>query len=284
MKRFIICLLSIGIAIICVGCGKTVTEKEESEQKLRAIICEYLYPIVKEELKNPESAEFVDASQMIIRLEENRYYVLGGVYATNSYGCEILNGFETYISFQNEKITDASNILFLDGEVYKNKLDLENQKALRETSGERLLTESELIDEIRKQDLYVYSVDVVKKEDMFAAIGDMLQATLYNNSKREIYNAIVAFVGWDKSGLPIKLQSPVSFYDGVYVSTVSYNNINLSSGKTYGQDYGYYVDESLNVHTIKAIVVSFVDSEGIEWKNPYYLDFVELYEGEKLNK
>lgn len=124
---------------------------------------------------------------------------------------------------------------------------------------------------------------VVQDEKYKALYPDMLQAVLQNNTIADIKNAVVAFVAWDKNSLPIKIKGSSSYSDGAYIQEVSYNDINLIPGETYGESSGYSVDEDCGIETFQAIVVSFESFDGDTWENPYYNAWRALYEGVKYN-
>jgi len=71
----------------------------------------------------------------------------------------------------------------------------------------------------------------------------MLQATIRNNTDKDIKDAIVAFVAWDENNLPVKIEGQMDFSGGVYTKKVNYGDINLVGGASFGDDSGYGLDE-----------------------------------------
>ncbi|MFR2693727.1 MAG: DUF5780 domain-containing protein [Enterocloster bolteae] len=69
--------------------------------------------------------------------------------------------------------------------------------------------------------------------------------------------AVVAYVGWDANGLPVKIKGHLSYGDSTYVTEVLFENINLVPGSSYGDSQGYAIDEDCGVDTFKAVVVSY---------------------------
>ena len=110
----------------------------------------------------------------------------------------------------------------------------------------------------------------------------MLQAVIQNNTSSDVKNAVVAFVAWDKNDLPVKIKGSIDFSDGAYIKKVNYNDINMIPNSTFGESSGFEIDESCDINSFKAIVVSFETFEGETWVNPLFEDWCKLYEGVKL--
>lgn len=124
---------------------------------------------------------------------------------------------------------------------------------------------------------------VVQDEKYKALYPDMLQVILQNNTGTDIKDAVIAFVAWDKNGLPVKIEGRYDYSGGAYLMEVNYNDINLAAGMTFGDNYGLSLSEDNNIDTFKAIVVSYVTFDGETWENPYYADFSSAYAGQRLN-
>lgn len=152
------------------------------------------------------------------------------------------------------------------------------------TTTTKVLSESEILAQIDRQSFKVISTKYEVQDEEFKSLyPDLLQAVIKNNTKYEIKNAVIAFVAWDKNNLPVKIVGKHDFSDGSYVSEVSYNDINLVPGATYGNDSGLGLDRYCdNIAKFKAIAVSYETFDGEKWENPYYADWCELYEGKKL--
>ncbi len=124
----------------------------------------------------------------------------------------------------------------------------------------------------------------VQDEKYKSLYPDLLQAVLQNNTDEDIKSAVIAFVAWDKNGLPVKITGYLSFGGGSYVNEVQYGDINLAAGSTYGDESGLQLDDSTkDIDTFKAVVVSYETFEGSTWENPYYDAFCKLYGEKKLN-
>lgn len=135
------------------------------------------------------------------------------------------------------------------------------------------------------QPVYISSTQYVIQDEQYKALyPDMLQAIVQNNSEDDIRDVVVAFVGWDVNGLPIKIKGQMNFNDLAYVTEVSFENVNLVPGSSYGDSYGFAIDESCGIASFKAIVVSYTDFEEKTWENPDYIAFCNLYEGKRLAK
>lgn len=145
------------------------------------------------------------------------------------------------------------------------------------------MTQGELEAELNNQPLCVISTQyIVQSEDYKALYPDMLQATIINNSQEDIKDAVIAFVAWDKNGLPVKIEGQFDFLGGEYIKEVACSDVNLIGGATYGEDNGYSLSENCSIATFKAIAVSYETFEGRTWKNPHYKTFCDLYQGKKL--
>ena len=117
-----------------------------------------------------------------------------------------------------------------------------------------------------------------------ALYPDMMQVILKNDTELNIQNAYIAFVAWDKNGLPVKIKKAHFNPDGgVYIAQVTYDNINMVPGSSYGNDCGFQVDDECGIADFKAIVYAYEAFDGTSWQNPYYSDWRKLYEGKEKN-
>ena len=122
---------------------------------------------------------------------------------------------------------------------------------------------------------------IVQDEEYKILYPDMLQAVIENNSDNDIKNVTIAFAAWDEHNLPVKIMQKNGQSEGAYIQQVSYDDVNLVPGGTYGEDVGYKVDETCEISSFKAIVVDYETFDGKKWKNPYYIYWTSLYEGVK---
>ena len=135
---------------------------------------------------------------------------------------------------------------------------------------------------IKKQDLYAVDAKYVVLHDEFKSLyPDNLQATIKNNTDKDIKDVQYGFVAWDKNGLPIKIKGDIDFGKS-YFRGVTADAANIKGYGTFGEDKGYRIDSTIGVHSFKPFVVSYVDFEGKKWKNPLYKDFLKMYEGKRL--
>ena len=151
--------------------------------------------------------------------------------------------------------------------------------ATESSSTESNLTEEDLLAAIEKQEVKVISTQyVVTDEETKLLFPDYMQAVIQNNSSADIKTAVVAFVAWDSNNLPVKIISASDFSDtGAYIREVDYGEVNMAPGSTFGEATGYEVDDDCGIATCKAIVVSYVTSDGQKWENPLYKNWCELY-------
>ena len=130
--------------------------------------------------------------------------------------------------------------------------------------------------------LHVTSTKYIVQDEQYKALyPDLLQAVIRNDSAADIKDAVVAFVAWDKNGLPVKIKGSIDFSDGAYVQRVNYSDINLVPGDTFGDSSGYSIDEACGIEDFRAIVVSYETFEGDTWENPLFEAWCELYEGQR---
>lgn len=185
--------------------------------------------------------------------------------------------YDEFVSLYEGKKFDSA----LTVEVEIEEVIVENQKKSEDIK-EESISNAELDEIIKNQDIAVLSTKYVVQDENYKSLyPDMLQVILKNNTELDIKNAIVAFVGWDKNNLPVKIKGSLDFTGGDYLKKVDYSDINMIPGGEFGEDSGFSVDEKCEISTFKAIVVSYEAYDGTTWKNPYYDDFVSLYEGKK---
>lgn len=146
-----------------------------------------------------------------------------------------------------------------------------------------ILTAEELEAQLSEQELKIISTAYAVQDERYKALyPDMLQVILQNDTQYDIKSAVIAFAAWDKNNLPVKIKGSIDFSDGAYIVKVNYSDINLIPGDTFGDSYGFNVDESCNIDSFKAIVVSYEAFSGEAWNNPLYRAWCKLYEGVKL--
>ncbi|UTH15864.1 DUF5780 domain-containing protein [Macrococcus epidermidis] len=135
---------------------------------------------------------------------------------------------------------------------------------------------------IKKQDLYAVDAKYVVLHDEFKSLyPDNLQATIKNNTDKDIKDVQYGFIAWDKNGLPIKIKGDIDFGKS-YFRGVTADAANIKGYGTFGEDKGYRIDSTIGVHSFKPFVVSYVDFEGKKWTNPLYKDFLKMYQGKRL--
>lgn len=278
MKKALIAVLALIVALTACGNGTTAPAKKD----LSPEIWEAVKPEVAKQLKFPESAEFGSYEDAVIYEDDGKYHVLGEVKGNNAFGVAVSNGFETVVTPTDNGYT-VGTIDMIGIITYEEKTKLYREKVERLKNGEGFLTPAEIDEKIAEQPLSLSKPNIIKKSSLdIGAMGDLLGATLTNNSDTTILNAEVAFACWDSNNLPLKVYAPYSTLNASYIFRGSYTNINLKPGASLGRGNGFYIDESLKVKNIKAIVVSYEALGGEKWENPYYLDFVEAYEGKEL--
>lgn len=133
---------------------------------------------------------------------------------------------------------------------------------------------------LAEQPFAVESASYVVQDERYKALyPDMLQATLRNDTEFTIKKALVAFAAWDINGNPVPIEAKYDFIRGFYVREVTFKDIQLPPGETFGERYGFKVEESSHISRIKAIAISYEADTGETWENPYYEEWLQLYEG-----
>lgn len=189
------------------------------------------------------------------------------------------------IAMKNEIIED--NSLITNKEI-ENNTDIENQTSVEdeEKEDEKELSSEDLEKALSKQPCFIKETKYIVQDEQYKSIyPDILSVVIKNNSKTDIKSAVVAFVAWDKNNLPIKLIGQYDFNGGSYVQECNFEDINLIDGDTYDKGSGLAISEdNADVETFKAIIVNYNDFDGNTWENPYYQNWLNIYENKKLNK
>lgn len=139
-------------------------------------------------------------------------------------------------------------------------------------------------EELSAQPVYIRNASLIVQSDEYKSLyPDLLQATIVNNSEDDVKDVVVAFMAWDANNLPVLIKTQFDFGAGTYVKQGNYTGVNMVPGSTYGENFGFKLDESVKgVTTVKAIVVSYETFDGETWTNPLYDQYVGQYEGKKL--
>ena len=140
---------------------------------------------------------------------------------------------------------------------------------------------------LESESAYVTKTTVYKNTET----GDIfLTANIKNNSNKNISDISVAFVAHDIEGNPIMIKSASGLTDDSYVKEVNLGDITISSkeewlGDTETDVIGLRVkSEQININYVKAIVISYTDSDGKKWNNPFYTNWQNIFEGKKLEE
>jgi len=175
---------------------------------------------------------------------------------------------------------DASNEVNKETETNKIETEMETPKAedieMSMADFEELLTQLPMA---------VVSTKYVVQDDAYRSLyPDLLRTVIINNTDEDIKDAVIAIVAWDENNLPVKLKGNIDFSDGAYVKEVNYSDINLIGGSTFGEGFGFGIDQNVKVSSFRAIPVSFKTFDGNSWANPYYDEWKMLYEGNKFTE
>ena len=131
-----------------------------------------------------------------------------------------------------------------------------------------------------QQPLSVESASYVVQDQQYKALfPDMLQATVRNGTGETVTKAVVAFAAWDINGNPVAIEAKYDFIRGFYIREVTFQDLAVPAGETFGERYGFKIEESCRVARVKAIAVGCETSGGTTWTNPCYEAWLQLYEG-----
>jgi len=217
-------------------------------------------------------------------------FVLSGCSSEKTVSQVDYNKLKTELDVANSKNKE------LETEIAKLKdkvslLETEEKAHLEENTPTKISVEEEMTNEeleikLKEQPVFVVSTDYLIQDDEHKALyPDMLNAVIKNNSGKEIKNAKVAFVAWDKNNLPVKIIGQFDFGGGSYIREVDFGDVNMVDGDTFGEDKGLSLDDNTdNIATIKAIVTEYTDFDGNMWSNPYYKTWKSIFENRKLNE
>lgn len=171
--------------------------------------------------------------------------------------------------------SNKSNQLNVD-----NTTNIENNKSIEEKQVMNLLDFENLLSH---QPISIMNTEyVVQDENLKALYPDLLVVSIKNNTDQDIKNAVVSFFAWDENNLPLKVEGQFDFSDTTYVKKVNFFDINIVAGGTFDEKKGLALNENPKIKTFKAILESYETFDGTIWKNPYYDEFCDLYEGKKL--
>lgn len=216
----------------------------------------------------------------------NKTMIIAFIILTVS-GCSKDKSNSENVPQENNKIINETNDKTVDKTADETKDNISKETEKKSKAPEVELKELSMIefDELLKElPMSITSTKYVIQDDEFKSLyPDLLQVILKNNTQEDIKNAVVAFVGWDENGLPVKIKGNIDFSDGQYIKLVNYNDINLVPGKTAGENSGFQLDEKNTIKSFKAAIVSYETFDGETWNNPFYDDWKNLYEGEKFS-
>lgn len=164
-------------------------------------------------------------------------------------------------------------------ELYENKINFHLQGAPvtpQETT--EPMTEEKLNGLLAQQPLVVTGYEIDQWGDD-AEGGDLLLATVQNNSDKTITKIEIAYVAWDANGNPVEVISHSGEAKGSNMAKARISDINVTPGQTIGEENGYGLSKDCKgVTKFLAIPYYYEDSEGGTWDNPYFSDWEDLYE------
>ena len=137
-----------------------------------------------------------------------------------------------------------------------------------------IVSEDVMLEELKKQPLVVTETAMGEWSE-----GDLLCATVQNNSDVTIATLNIAYAAWDADGNPVKLTLATGKECDSNVGLTALKYLTVAPGESCGSDIGlglYYTCDT--VASFNAIVHSYEDADGNTWENPYYDDWLTYYE------
>ena len=115
----------------------------------------------------------------------------------------------------------------------------------------------------------------------------MLGADVKNNISVTISSLSVAFAAWDAEGKPVLIKSASGKTEDSHLKEVNFNEA-VAAGETWVADKdnvvtGYRIANAAGeIHTVKAVVISYKADDGTEWRNPFYEQWKETFKNMPL--
>lgn len=112
----------------------------------------------------------------------------------------------------------------------------------------------------------------------------LLSAIFWNNSGVDIRDVTIAYLAWDRNGLPLLLDYDLWSEKYTYCISCDYTGINMLNGTSYGEGTGVQVRDvaTSDVAIVSAVMVRCTDFNGNEFYNPYYEIWLSKYYGKKI--
>lgn len=153
--------------------------------------------------------------------------------------------------------TDTKDIMNIgDINVENNKKDMKKTK----------LTQSEVKVLLSKEPVNVVNIEyMIQDPELKSLYSDLLGAVVQNNSATDLKDIVIAYVGWDKNGLPVKIKSQIG------------------TGSDSPFNWGLTLSSEIDVSDYHAMVASYATFEDETWDNPHYQSFIVSFEGKRKN-
>ena len=110
--------------------------------------------------------------------------------------------------------------------------------------------------------------------------GQLLCATIQNNSNVTITSAQIAYAAWDENGNPVIMTNRNGDQTESNIFRVRLSELSTAPGESFGSDTGAALHaDSAKVSKFAAIPYQYTDADGKTWENPYYYAWLNQYEG-----
>jgi tetratricopeptide (TPR) repeat protein len=225
-------------------------------EKIREAIMEFK-KVIKEDEQN-----FEKANQLILS-------------SADKYKASVLEEIESLVSqekfIEALQLISAASLVISDDADFKSKRSILEAQLAEKKAQERKAKMKELEES--------QEVIVVSTETFTDWLDDInLSIVIKNNSDKVIKKYVVAWMGYDKNGYPVKTGwlSPAFLKEGNA-------EMNVQPSKTFGKGYGWEIDQK-DAKKFLAVVKEVEYYDGSIWNNPYYDYWVEEYKEKPLNQ
>ena len=158
---------------------------------------------------------------------------------------------------------------------YENKENTRSDLSEIQFPQDQVMSETDLLAALLTQPLVTTNYEIAQWEE-----GDLLCATITNNSDVTIKNIYIAYATWDADNNPVCITNWNGDLRTSNITRVQMSDLSLEPGQSYGADNGAALhQDSAKVAKFSAIAYRYEDAEGNVWENPCYYAWLNLYEG-----
>ena len=137
-----------------------------------------------------------------------------------------------------------------------------------------VMPESELLSALLSQPLVATNYELSQWDE-----GQLLCATIQNNSNVTISSAQIAYAAWDENGNPVIMTNRKGDKTETNIFRAQLSELSIAPGESFGSDTGAALHaDSAKVSKFTAIPYQYTDADGNTWENPHYYAWLNQYE------